>query len=170
MSYNKVSVNDFSFWFVSYDWDRYTQSWNLKLFICAKQKYKTIFFFTLADYVWRVVLKAESKDQRAQNSFQYTLTENDKNRFLKALVGESNPRCLKHFLLRSKNPAAANLKLCYAEFIPDERLKLSLETQTRNITLLQQYDVETCVYQCLKENNCCDLLLCTEKGYGKLWY
>lgn len=122
----------------------------------------------MADYVWKVVLKVESADQRTRNSFQYTLTENDKNRFLKALVGESTPRCLKHFLLKSKNPAAANLKLHNAEFMPDGRLRLTLETQTRNITLLQQYDVETCVYQCLKENNCWDLLLCTEKGYGKL--
>lgn len=122
----------------------------------------------MADYVWKVVLKVESTDQRTQNSFQYTLTENDKNRFLKALVGESTPRCLKHFLLKSKNPAAANLKLHNAEFMFDGRLRLTLETQTRNITLLQQYDVETCVYQCLKENNCWDLLLCTEIGYGKL--
>lgn len=127
-----------------------------------------IFFFTLADYVWRVVLKVESKDQRTHNSFQYKLTENDKNRVLIALVGESNPICLKHFLLKSKNPAAANLKLHNADFMPDGRLRLAFETQTRNIALLQQYDVETCVYQCLKKNNCWDLLLCTEKGYGKL--
>lgn len=129
---------------------------------------KQYFFFHLADYVWNVVLKVESTDQRTQNSFQYTLTENDKNRFLKALVGKSNPRCLKHFLLKSKNPAAVDLKLHNAEFMPDGRLMLTFETETRNITLLQQYDVETCVYQCLKENNCWDLLLCTEKGYGKI--
>lgn len=129
---------------------------------------KQTIFFTLADYVWRVVLKVDSKDQRTQTCLQYTLTENDKNRFLSALVGKSNPRCLKQFLLKSKNPAAANLKLHNAEFMPDGRFRLTVETKTRNITLLQQYDVETCVYQCLKENNCWDLLLCTETGYGKL--
>lgn len=127
---------------------------------------KLIFFFTLADYVWRVVLKVDSKDQRTQTCLQYTLPENDKTRFLGALVGESNPRCLKQFLLKSKNPAAANLKLLNAEFMPDGLFRLTVET--RNITLLQQCDVETCVYQCLKENNCWDLLLCTETGYGKL--
>lgn len=122
----------------------------------------------MADYVWRVVLKVDSKDQRTQTCLQNTLTENDKNRFLGALVGESNPRCFTQFLLKSKNTAAANLKLLNAEFMPDGRFKLTVETQTRNITLLQQYDVETCVHQCLKENNCWDLLLCTETGYGKL--
>lgn len=122
----------------------------------------------MTDYVWKIVLKVESKDQRTEDSFQYILTENDKNRILNALVGESNPRCLEYFLLRSKNPAAANLKLNNAEIMPDGKLRLTLETQTRNITLLQQYDVETCVYQCLKDNNCLDLLLCTETGYGKL--
>lgn len=129
---------------------------------------KQTIFFTLADYVWRVVLKVDSKDQRTQTCLQYSLTENDKNRFLSALVGKSNPRCLKQFLLKSKNPSAANLKLHNAEFMPDGRFRLTVETKTRNITLLQQYDVETCVYQCLKENNCWDLLLCTETGYGKL--
>lgn len=120
--------------------------------------------YTTLKYAWKVVLKVESKDQRTQNSFQYTVTENDKNRFLKALVDDSNPRCLEHFLLKSKNPAAANLKPRNAEFMPNGKLSLTLETQTRNITLLQQYDVETCVYQCLNENNFWDLLLCTEKG------
>lgn len=136
-----------------------------EIIICAKQKCETCynFFFTLADYVWRVVLKVESKEQRT-----HILTENDKNRVLIALVGESNPRCLKHFLSKSKNPAAANLKLHNADFMLDGRLRLAFETQTRNIELIQQYDVETCVYQCLKENNCWDLFLCTEKGYGKL--
>lgn len=138
------------------------------IFVQNKNVKHAIFFFTLADYVWSVVLKVESKDQRTHNSFQYILTENDKNRVLIALVGESNPICLKHFLLKSKNPAAANLKLHNADFMPDGRLRLAFETQTRNIALLQQYDVETCVYQCLKKNNCWDLLLCTEKGYGKL--
>lgn len=120
--------------------------------------------YTTFDYVWRVVLKVDSKDQRKQTCLQYTLTEKDKNRFLGALVGEGNPRCLKQFLLKSKNPAAANLNLHNAEFMPGGRFRLTVETQTRNITLLQQYDVETCVYQCLKENNCWDLLLCTETG------
>lgn len=108
------------------------------IFVQNKNVKHAIFFFTLADYVWSVVLKVESKDQRTHNSFQYILTENDKNRVLIALVGESNPICLKHFLLKSKNPAAANLKLHNADFMPDGRLRLAFETQTRNIALLQR--------------------------------
>lgn len=123
-------------------------------------------FFFFADYDWKVVSKVKSEDQRTHDSDK--LTEDDKCRILTALLGEGNPRCLKHLLLNSKNQAVAKLKPQNAEFLPDDTLRLTLMMEKRNTALIRQDDVETCVYQCLKDNSCWDILLCTKKGYAKL--
>lgn len=136
----------------------------------VKKNRNMIFVFALVDYVWTVELKVESEGQKSQSTIQYTLSENDENHFPQALVEENNPRCLQHFLLKSKKPAVRKLKLQNAKLLPDRKLSLTLGTQKKISTLLQQCDVETCVYQCLKENNCRDILLFTEKGYRKLFY
>lgn len=137
---------------------------------CDEQKYNSIrygFFSFLVDCRWKFVLCAESTDLRTQGIPLYTLKEQDRNRFLKALYDKSNPRCLQHFLRDSGKPACANLKLHYVEFTSDGYLKIVFEIETQYYELLQGCDVEACVYQCLKENSCGDLLLCSEKGYNK---
>lgn len=137
-----------------------THNYEMYLLIWETNTYKrenNFFFF--ADYCWKVVLKIENEYQRTEDNYQITLTENDKNRILTALVGQDTPRCLKYFLLNSKNTAVANLKPCDAEFMSDGFLRLTLEKETKHSALIQQSDVETCVYQCFKENNCLDLLL-----------
>lgn len=119
------------------------------------------------DCRWKIVLCAESTDLRTQGNPLYTLTEEDRNRFLKAIYDKSNPRCLQHFLLHSGKPALANLQLLNVEFTSDSHLKIIFVIETKYYELLQECDIETCVYQCLKENNCGDLLLCSERGYKK---
>lgn len=134
---------------------------------CEEQKYislknSNLFFFV--ECYWIVVLRDESGDPRTQGSPRYALTEEHKNSLLKAICEQNNPRCLQYILLESEKPEVANLKLHNAEFTSTGHLKLTLEIETRFFELLRENDVATCVYQCLKENNCENLVLCTERG------
>lgn len=146
-------------------WEGYKKPQNCKEQIFTSKRYSIVFFFV--DCRWKVVLCAERGNVRTQGLPQYILTEKDKNRFLKALYDKCNPKCLQYYLLESEKLAVANLKQHHVEFTSDGYLKIIFEIERRYFELLQGCDVETCIYQFLKENGCRNLLLCSEKGYGE---
>lgn len=134
---------------------------------CEEQKYISLrernLFFLLESY-WKVVPCVESWDTRTQGSPRCALTEERKNSVLKAICERNNPRCLQYILLESEKPAVANLKLHHAEFTSAGHLNLTLEIETRLFEFLRKNDVETCVYQWLKENKCENFVLCNERA------
>lgn len=115
--------------------------------------------FSIADYRWKFAIK----DQKSANLRTQTLPKEREERILNALLNSENPNCLQKYISASKNPAVAKLKLKRAEFKYTHFL-VTVATETGYIELLTENALETCVYQCLKENNCEDFFLRSEKG------
>ena len=113
----------------------------------------------ISDCVWKYAIQ----DQKTQRYHMDLLSKDDKNRFLNSLCNIENPKCLQKYLSSSSKPAVASIKVQHAEFT-FPKLTLNIVIETKFIELLREGDVETCIYQCLKENNCDDLVLCFEDG------
>lgn len=113
----------------------------------------------ISDFIWKFAFR----DQKTQHYYTHPLSQDDENRFLNSLCNIKNPKCLQRFLSASRKPAVANINVKHAEFT-NTHLKLSAVIETKLIELLREGDVETCIYLCLKNNNCEDLVLCLEDG------
>lgn len=116
----------------------------------------------ISDYIWKFAIK----DQKTQKYYPHPLSQDDENRFLNSLCNIGNPKCLQRFLSASRKPAVANINVQHAKFT-NTHLKLSAVIETKFIELLEllgEVDVVTCIYLCLKNNNCEDLVLCFEDG------
>lgn len=113
----------------------------------------------ISDILWKFAIR----DHKTQCCNVHTLSQDDENRFLNSLCNTENPKCLQSYISASRNPVVANIKVQHAEFA-NTRLKLRVVIETKFIEKLREGDVETCVYQCLMNNNCGDLVLCLENG------
>lgn len=112
----------------------------------------------ISDFYWKIA------QIDGTGHLRYTLKEEDHMRFSSAIDGKGNSRSLQSFFSNSKKTAVAELKLVETN-VTEKDLRITLQIETKFLEMLKENDLETCVYQCLRENNCGDILLCTETGY-----
>jgi hypothetical protein len=115
------------------------------------------------DSYWKIAQIDRTGHQSSNTPLRYTLKEEDQKRLGSALDGGGNAGNLQSFLSTSRKPAVAKSKLLETR-ITEKDLRIILQIETKFVELLRPNDLETCIYQCLRENNCRDILLCTESG------
>lgn len=118
----------------------------------------------ISDSYWKIAQIDGTGHQSSSPPLRFTLKEEDQMRFSSAIDGKGNSRSLQSFFSNSRKTAVSELKLVETN-VTEKDLRITLQIETKFLEMLKENDLETCVYQCLRENDCGDILLCTETGY-----